>query len=81
MAGKRGVSGGDGLQPTPEEKRPTKAMYLFPKALLRNVEFCAWKFGKTRSAIVQEAIAKYLRDEAGVKEPFRMPKDVTLKWD
>lgn len=78
MAGKRGGSGS--LQPTPEEKRPTKAMYLFPKALLRNVEFCAWKLGKTRTAVVQEAIAKFLESQ-GIKEPLRDPKDVTLKWD
>ena len=80
MASKHGASG-EGQQATPEERRPTKAMYLFPKALVRNVEFCAWKFGKTRSAIVQEAVAQYLQSEGGVKEPYRMPKEVTLKWD
>jgi hypothetical protein len=79
MATKRDVRAGS-LQPKPEDTTPTKAMYLFPKALLRNVELCAWVQGKTKTAVVRDAIASYLADQ-GISEPFKMPKGVTLKWD
>ena len=79
MAARRGVREGS-LQPKPDDSTPTKAMYLFPKALLRNVELCAWVEGKTRTAVVRDAIAAYLALQ-GISEPYKMPKDVTLKWD